>query len=206
MNSSAFLQALSRHLPEVSVGYCYKLWVDYPFRLKITEKRDSKYGDYRFVPPSSHTITLNNDLNKYAFLITYLHEVAHMLAGLKYGYRIKPHGDHWKSVFVDLLSPMMREEVFPADVLAALSNYLKNPKASSCSDIELIKCLSMYDEGNKFHFLSDVKTAETFRFNNKIFIKEKVNRTRALCKEIKTNKRYYISQAALVERLQMSLF
>ena len=101
---------------------------------------------------------------------------------------------------------MLHEAVFPPDVLAALTNYLKNPKASSCSDIDLIKCLSLYDANNKFQFLSDVKTAETFRFNNRVFIKEKVNRTRALCKEIRTNKRYYISQAALVERLQMSLF
>jgi len=101
---------------------------------------------------------------------------------------------------------MLKEEVFPPDVLEALSNYLKNPKASSCSDIELIKCLSLYDANNKFQFLSDVRLAETFRFNDRVFIKEKVNRTRALCKEVRTNKKYYISQAALVERLQMSLF
>lgn len=206
MSPSAILEVLSRHLPPPGIEYCYKLWIDYPFKLVIKNKRDSKYGDYRFVPPASHTITLNNDLNKYAFLITYIHEVAHLKAGLTFGYRIKPHGDHWKSVFVNLLSPMLKEEVFPPDVLEALSNYLKNPKASSCSDIELIKCLSLYDANNKFQFLSDVRLAETFRFNDRVFIKEKVNRTRALCKEVRTNKKYYISQAALVERLQMSLF
>jgi len=206
VSPSSILEALSRHLPPTSVEYCYKLWIDYPFKFVIKAKRDSKYGDYRFTPPANHTITVNNDLNKYAFLITYIHEVAHLKAGLTFGYRIKPHGDHWKSVFINLLSPMLREEVFPSDVLDALSNYLKNPKASSCSDIELIKCLSLYDANNQFQFLSDVKLTETFRFNERVFIKEKVNRTRALCKEIRTNKKYYISQAALVERLQMTLF
>src|SRR6185312_16623812 len=102
------------------------LWAEYPFLFKITEKRESKYGDYFFSPPSTHIITLNNDLNKYAFLITYLHEVAHMLTGLEYGHRVKPHGEEWKSVFIKVLWPMMREEVFPQDVLTALSKYLKN--------------------------------------------------------------------------------
>ena len=129
-----------------------------------------------------------------------------MLTGLEYGYRVKPHGEEWKSVFIKVLWPMMREEVFPQDVLTALSKYLRNPKASSCSDIDLIKCLSLYDENNKFQFLSDVKPEETFRFNNRVFVKEKVNRTRALCKEVGTNRKYYISQAAMVERLQTNLF
>lgn len=196
-----------KHLPDKSISYCYELWRSHPFRFLVTKKRETKLGDYRYhYQHKSHTITVNGDLNKYTFLVTFLHEVAHLKAQVLYGSRIKPHGLEWKNEFKSLLYPVMTEEVFPENVLNALKNYLRNPKASSCTDIELLKALGEHDENNHLLFLSDVGRGDTFRFNKKYYIKESSIRTRAICKELKSGKKYYISEGAQVEVFQKSLF
>ena len=61
---------------------------------KVKKSRSSKYGDYR--PPlkgSNHLITINYDMNKYAFLITLVHEIAHLTNWNKHKDKVKPHGD-----------------------------------------------------------------------------------------------------------------
>lgn len=196
-----------KHLPAKSIAYCYRLWESSPFDFIVTKKRETKLGDYRYhYQQKKHTITVNGDLNKYTFLVTYLHEVAHLKAQIRYGGRIKPHGIEWKNEFKDLLLPVMHEEVFPENVLLALKNYLLNPKASSCSDIHLLKALGAHDEKTHLQFLSDISKGDTFRFNKKYYLKESTIRTRAICKELKSGKKYYISEAAQVEVFQKSLF
>lgn len=198
---------LEKHLPDKSIHYCYALWQEFPFNFQVTKKRETKLGDYRYhYLHKSHTITVNGDLNKYTFLVTYLHEVAHLKAQIGYGHKIKPHGVEWKNEFKKLLEPVMHEEVFPANVLGALQNYLLNPKASSCTDLNLLKALGQHDGKTHLQFLSDVGTGDTFRFNKKYYLKESTVRTRAICKDIKSGRKFYISEGAQVEVLQKSLF
>lgn len=198
---------LQKHVPEKSIPYCYHLWQDSPFEFLVTKKRETKLGDYRFhYLYKTHTITVNGDLNKYTFLVTYLHEVAHQRAQVLYGGKIKPHGEEWKNEFKKILLPVMSEEIFPENVLKALKKYLLNPKASSCTDIHLLKALGAHDQETHLTFLSDVNKGETFRFNKKYYQKETTMRTRAICKELKSGKKFYISEGAQVEVMQKTLF
>lgn len=206
MSNTVFQNTISRYVPPATVHYCSELWLLYKFRFVVKKKRASKLGDYTFNHIlNQHTITVNGDLNPYAFLITYLHEVAHLVTGIRYGFRVKPHGEEWKSCFKEVLYPILREEVFPHNVIEPLYDYINNPKATSCSDMDLLKALGEHDE-HKLAFLSDIKAGETFRFNKKYFRKDSVVRTRAICTELKSNKQYYIPLAAQIEILQTGLF
>lgn len=199
-------EQLSHFLPENTYNYCFELWQMQPFHFRITKPRESKLGDYRFEKEKNlHYITVNRDLNKYSFLITYLHEVAHLQTTVMHGWRVKPHGEEWKNVFKRLLFPVLETSVLPEDIKQALKGYTQNPKASSCTDLNLQKTLANYDL-NRMHFLSEVKISESFKFNKRIFVKESVIRTRALCKEMPSGRKFYISEGAQVEILQASLF
>ena len=59
-------------------------------------------GDYQ--------ITINNDLNKYRFLITLIHEMAHLVT-FKDMPRSKPHGKEWKINFQRLMLPFLHPEI-----------------------------------------------------------------------------------------------
>ncbi len=206
MSNTVFQNTIKRYVPEATVSYCSELWLLHKFRFIVKKKRATKQGDYTYDRIlNQHTITVNGDLNSYSFLITYLHEVAHLITGVRYGFRIKPHGEEWKSSFREVLYPILREEVFPPDIIAPLYDYIGNPGATSCSDVDLLKALSQYDE-HKLSFLSEVKMTETFRFNKKFFRIDSIARTRALCTELTTKQKYYIPLAAQVEIMQTSLF
>jgi hypothetical protein len=72
MNDANVLALLRRHLPPNAVDYCFNLWERNNFVFRVKHPRRSKLGDYRYIPGSGiHYITVNNDLNRYAFLITY---------------------------------------------------------------------------------------------------------------------------------------
>ena len=196
------------YLPENAVNLCMNLWKQNPFRLMLKRKRDSVLGDYRFIPSNrTHVITINDDLNKFAFLVTLLHEIAHQHTLIAHGNKIKPHGQEWKNQFKIVLAPFMAINVFPISVLIPLGHYLVNPKATSCGDIGLHKALRSFDPESREIYLSDAANGDTFRFNKRVFVKEDTKRSRALCKEVRSGRRYFISEAALVEQVgQINMF
>ncbi|HEY8401340.1 MAG TPA: SprT-like domain-containing protein [Cytophagaceae bacterium] len=200
----AAYKIFKKYLPDKTVNYCFRLWLKYQFNFFVTKSRQTKLGDYSYNYQSKkHTITINHDLNKYSFLITYLHEVAHLTTGLKHWHkRIKPHGPEWKESFQELVVPLLKNDAIPDDLLEPLFDYINNPKASSCSDISLLKALGQYDTHTPLPFLSDVKNGQVFRFQKTVYRKEKTLRTRALCVEIKTGRKYYISEGAQVEIIE----
>jgi hypothetical protein len=202
------LPLLQKHLPSSTVNYCYHIWKSYPFNFKVTKKRETKLGDYRYhYGDKTHTITINGDLNAYSFLVTYLHEVAHLRTQVLCGHKVKPHGKEWKEEFQKLLHPVSNDDVFPDTLLKAIHNYLQNPKASSCTDINLLKALGEFDNKEQnVLFLSDVAIGVTFKFNKKYYVKESTLRTRAICQEVKSGRKFYIPEAAQVEVKQLTLF
>lgn len=194
---------MGRHVPLAAQAYCVELWLQYPFSLRITPRRVSKLGDYRYSKKSdTHIITLNATLNAYSFLITYLHEVAHLLAFQTHGFSISPHGKEWKQSFKQLMEPMLNQHVFPEDVLQPLTKYMRNPKAASGSDQQLSLALQAYDQQDGSVPLSEVLPEQTFRLRNMTFVKESVRRTRALCRELTSGKRYLVSEIARVRLLR----
>lgn len=194
-----FKATLSKYIPAEALEYCFTLWRDDPFHFKIKKGRTTKLGDYRFNPKDqSHTITINNDLNPFAFLVTYLHEVAHLITFKKHGRKVRPHGAEWKSNFKYVALPVLNDTVFPSEVLQSLARYLKNPKASSCTDHNLLKALSAYDIKPK-KFLADINIGQEFMLGQKVFQKVSLRRTRYVCKEVATGRKYLISKSAQVE-------
>lgn len=196
--------ALTKHIPESAIPYCLELWLQYPFHFKITRQRKTKQGDYSYNKINkTHIITVNTNLNRYSFLVTYIHEIAHLDAFQQYGYSISPHGKEWKKSFQRLMKPLLQSDIFPENILEALTHYMLNPKASTCSDPKLIIALQEHDlKKEGLTILSEVQINQTFCFNDKIFLKEKVKRTRAWCREVKSGKCYTVAESALVEVVQ----
>lgn len=183
---------LAKYLPDNSVDMIAEWVYHFDFKLKIKKSRSTKYGDYR--PPlknTNHQITINHDLNKYAFLITLVHEIAHLGTWLKHKNKVKPHGEEWKNEFKILMSPFMKEDIFPTDIIHALQNYLKNPAASSCSDLSLFRTLKKYDKKEDVVFLEALPLNTIFKIKeDRYFLKGEKIRTRYKCKEIKSERFY----------------
>lgn len=198
---------LQAHVPATALPYCFQLWQETPFQLKITRTRQTKVGDFTSKRSIAHPrITLNHDLNPYLFLLTYVHEVAHLRVHLRFGNRVDPHGEEWKAAFKVLQQPMLRADVFPADILDELSRHMVNPKASSFADTDLTKVLRRYDkDAGQYATLSDIPEGSIFRFQGRFFKKGKIRRTRVLCHEVKTKRHYLVPADVLVSGVQLSL-
>jgi SprT protein len=207
MISSKVLEILQAHVPASAAEYCFNLWKASPFELKLSKSRQTKVGDFTSRRSKSHPrITLNNDLNPYLFLTTYVHEVAHLRVFLRYGNRVDPHGEEWKSAFIDLLIPLLWENIFPEEVLHELRRHMVNPKASSFADTKLTEAFRLYDK-SKTHaaVLSQLPEGSIFQLQGRYFKKGKLRRTRVLCKELKSKKDYLVPADALVTDVQLSL-
>ena len=202
MTSDNISTILKNYIPPGALEYCLLLYQKHPFKLKITSNRRSKTGDYKHIPKKdTHHISVNSGLSMYAFLITYIHEVAHLHTFLTYGNKVKPHGWEWKSTFQKLMLPTLHPDVFPDDILKILARHLKNPKASTYSDPELVLVLRTYstqiDENLKS--LISLNPGDNFYFNNREFMRLEKRRTRVLCQDIQRGKKYLISGFALVQ-------
>lgn len=206
MSSEKFYSTLQDRVPGASLQYCLQLWQQTPFKLKITRTRQTKVGDFTSRKSSQPRITLNHELNPFLFLITYVHEVAHLRVHLQHGNRVDPHGEEWKSRFRELMQPMLSKEIFQPDVLAELIRHMANPKASSFADTELTRVLRRYDKhAAQYATLSDIPEGSIFRFQGRFFRKGKIKRTRVLCHEVKTKRDYLVPADVLVSGVQLSL-
>ncbi|MCK5104872.1 MAG: SprT-like domain-containing protein [Cyclobacteriaceae bacterium] len=197
-------QILQNQVPENAVHYCLDLWETIPFNFKVTRKRNSKLGDYRFDQRNgSHSISVNFDLNQYSFLITYIHELAHLLTTERFGRKSQPHGKEWKSNFRELMEPVMSDLIFPDEILKPLHKHMKNPKASTYADSHLVQALRQFDEHESDLVpLSILGEGDTFEFNNGMYKKLSLRRTRVLCQQADTSRKYLISKMALVRILK----
>ena len=193
---------LAPYLPPSANNYCQELWKKYQFELKTVAPRKTKLGDYRFkASQNHHQITVNKDLNPYAFLVVYLHEVAHCINTIKHGIRVKPHGKQWQAEMILLLSPLMHDQVFPQDIKEALESYLKAPKATSCSHPELTRVLRKYDNPTSLVALESLANGAAFRFRSREYRKLESRRTRVKCVEINSQRQWLINKLALVHPL-----
>ncbi len=185
---------LLKYLPTGSVDRIMDLLLLYKVNLRITKSRNTKCGDYK--PPVDsdiHKISVNHDLNKYAFLITLIHELAHLVVWMKYGNRAKPHGREWKYSFRMLMDSIIKDNIFPDDITAALNNYLKNAKASSSSDLGLTKILKNYDD-KKYMTLENLPNGAVFKIKNgKTFKKLQKMRKRYRCLCLNNKKMYFVN-------------
>lgn len=193
-------EMLKQHLPERSLPYCLHLWQEQPFSFKISRTRSTCFGNYIF-RDGQHKITVNHDLNIYAFLVTYIHEIAHQRAWLNKGRKkIEPHGKEWKKAFQDLMNPILNVDFLPENLLVPLAQYMQNPAASSVSFAPLSEALRSFDKNADIGIsLSEVIDNQWFEFRGNVFQKLEKRRTRVLCLEKKSKRRYTILATARVE-------
>src|SRR5882724_2058079 len=140
------LDHLQHYLPPGAAPAVMQLLQRYKVHLTITKERKSVLGDYRHaVDSKTHRISVNGNLNTYSFLITLIHELAHLVTFLEYGHRVAAHGREWKHLYKLLLIQFMETPIFPPDIMTALKASLHNLPASSCADEPLMRVLRRYD-------------------------------------------------------------
>lgn len=196
------LHQLKSYLPEGSFDAVSHYLLHYKVHLTITRERKSVLGDYRnSFADKNHRISVNGNLNKYSFLITLLHELAHLFTYERFGHRVQAHGQEWKNEFSKILAQFLLKKVFPPDIHRALLKTLQNPAASSCADVSLLRVLHQYDEKKAGVVLVEaVADGKRFSINGgKIFRRIERIRKRIKCEEIATGKMYLFSPVYEVE-------
>ncbi len=176
--------------------------------LVIVKPRRTRLGDFRVFPSGRLQITVNADLNPYAFLITYVHEVAHAAvfhahrSTTRRSRRPKPHGPVWQQAFRELMQPLLTETIFPSVILSPLRTYLQNPAATTAGSPALMAALRSVDSPKPAVAgqlqLADVPEGRTFVFQKKIFVRGALRRTRVVCKEMASGRSYAILAQAEV--------
>lgn len=199
------LTTINDYLPDHTSGEVIFYLKQYNIQLTITRKRKTVLGDYRHHPTEKkHKISVNGNLNRYSFLITFLHELAHLLTFDKYGTRVSPHGSEWKKCYAELLEQFLFKKVFPSDIEQALRKSLNSPAASTCGEPELMRVLRKYDAGKEGTTL--VETLEEGAFfsieGGRIFKRGPKIRTRYKCMEMDTGKIYLFNGLYEVKSIQ----
>ena len=192
------INTFQNFIPEKAIPFVQFLIDEHHFTLKIVNQRATKHGDFRKLPNGKFQITVNNNLNKFQFLLTLVHEIAHHVTHQKFG-RVQPHGKEWKTVFQHLMLPFLKPEIYPKEILPYLANYLKNPKASTDADVNLSLVLKgcVAEAGKNFIF--EIPNGSFFEFKNTLYKRGNKRRTRFECLNMNNKKIYLFNQNAEIK-------
>lgn len=195
---------LIKYVHEEHVDYVVNLLLKYPTYFRISKPRKTKLGDFRANYKNSlHSISINGNLNKYSFLITTIHEFAHLVTYNEHKWKVKPHGKEWQVNYTKLILPIVESGTLPEDLHKVLLNSLYNVKASSCSDKNLYRVLLSYDElDDGLNYLEKLDHDSLFELNGRFFKKGNLRRTRFVCMEDHTQKIYLVNALAKVKEIK----
>ncbi len=200
------LDALRIYLPDGSFEPVVQLINQYKVHLTVTKARKSVLGDYRHAGlGANHKITVNGNLNKYEFLITLLHELAHLLCFEQFRNRVEAHGKEWKNIYCVLLASFLQLGIFPPDIQKALKKTLLNPAATANGETALLLVLRNYDVVKKegHTFVAHLPEGSLFEsFKGRIFRRGKKRRIRIECVEVATGQVYSFSALTEVKVIQ----
>lgn len=199
------MQALAAYLPEGSFEPVVSYLHQYKVHLTVTKHRKSVLGDYRHAGwGGNHRISINGNLNKFEFLITLLHELAHLLTYEQYRNKVEAHGKEWKYCYSQLLIVFVQLKIFPSDIEKALQKSIANPSATANGETALLLVLRSYDAIKKEgHFtVAELHEGDLFQTEKgKIFRRGIVRRKRIECLEVKTGLLYIFSPITLVKKI-----
>jgi hypothetical protein len=190
------LEYLQQFIPEGAAALVLEYLHHYHVHLTITRERKTVLGDYRHATRAkNHRISVNGNLNSYSFLITLIHELAHLVTFMEFGPKVQSHGKEWKGVYRKMLEDFLHLSIFPADIRTALKKNLHDLPASSCADEGLMRVLKGYDKNNGHLLLVEqVGEGDSFSLDDgRVFRKGKKLRKRFQCLELATGKLYLFS-------------
>ena len=189
------LEYLSKFIPSAAVPRVLEYLHEYKVHLTITRERKSILGDYRHATiEKNHRISVNGNLNPYAFLITLVHELAHLVTFIQFKHQVAPHGREWKDCYALLLKDFLGKEIFPPLVEQTLKQSMHDLPASSCADEGLMRVLKKFDRDNGMVMVEQLPEGQLFDIGEgRIFKKGKKLRKRFQCIEVETGKLYLFS-------------
>lgn len=208
MSRSHLPAALWPRLPGNTHAYVMELLSAHPVDVRLSRPRRTKLGDHR--GPTAvrrrHRVSVNDDLNPYAFLTTLLHEIAHAATWERHRVRIRrvrPHGPEWKAEFERILLPVVVGRMLPEDVGLALERSLGNLAAATCSDRGLMLALARYDAVDPgLVFVESLPPGTIFRTDGgRVFRLGPKLRSRYRCIEQRTGREYRMHSLCRVEPL-----
>ncbi len=194
--SAKDFSALAAYLPAGGYDPVMHYIRRYNVQLTITRTRKTILGDYRHPHGGKgHRISINGNLNPYSFLITLLHELAHLTTYEKYKNQVSPHGGEWQTEFAQILKGFIQNSIFPSDIVTALQKSVTGAAASSCADVNLLKALKNYDKKSKETvYIESIALGERFKIpGERVFTKGPKLRKRFKCQENTTGKYYLFS-------------
>lgn len=203
-NEEQYRDTLRRHLNEDAVDWVYNYFTRNNIFLHITRQRTTKLGDYSWPQRGRkyHKITVNGDLNPYMFLWVFLHEAAHFETRLRLGGSVQPHGHEWQAEYARLL----RENIafFPAEARDSIVRYANHIPFVRAIGRQIEETLHHYDKGyfsEAVTHLDDLPVGSIFRIKANpaiLFRSDERRRTRWLCTDTATGRRYTVPAAAEV--------
>ncbi len=191
------LEALRQFLPDGAFEPVVKLINEYRVHLTVTKARKSVLGDYRHpFMGANHKISVNGNLNPFEFLITLLHELAHLLCYEQHKNKVEAHGQEWKLIYGNLLMHFIQMDLFPSDIKKSLLKTIKNPAATANGETSLLLVLRKYNTQQKegYQLVANVQEGALFEaMKGKVFKRGKKRRIRIECVELSTGHVYSFS-------------
>lgn len=171
--------------------------------VKIEMPRNTKLGYMKYdVVNNFFIISINNNLSPSKFLYVFLHEYAHLLVAQKYK-NAKPHGYEWQIEFFKLLKEAIQKELFHISIAQTiLKEFFYAGVYSKQRDFAISIAIDKADHTKQPLYIKDLKIGTIFTTKNGMqFQLLEKKRTRYLCNEIKTNKKYLISSYAIIDKI-----
>lgn len=199
------LSSLAKFLPAGSSEPVMSFLEQHKVQLTIAKERSSILGDYRHqTTDQAHRISVNGNLKPFSFLITLLHELAHLITFNEYGHKVKAHGTEWKKNFSEILQVFIQQGIFPGEIVSVLQRSIRKPAASSCADADLIKILKKHEgQNNGLIMVEELPDGSRFMIKDgRVFKKGQKLRKRFKCEEPETKKFYLFSPVYEVKLLE----
>lgn len=192
------IQPLEKFLPQNTFNHLKNWFSDYSIHIEVTRNRNSKLGDYRKLPDSSHKITINSTLEPQLFFFVLTHELAHLIAFEKYGRRILPHGNEWKHTFRLMLLESL--EVYEDDLKPIIFKFSKSPKANFMASPDLVKYFRVENQDDEGVYIENLTKGEHFIYQNQKYLLEGLIKKNYLCLRLDTGRKYHFKPLAKVKK------
>jgi SprT protein len=188
-------------VPAPAIGMLGTLFFAYPCKFVLGRNRNSKFGDFKVIPGQElPEISVNRDLHPDLFLITLVHELAHVVVWYRHPKDVSAHGNEWKQAYRECLSPFVRREIFPEPLLPILKEHLREAPATTKHDTPLYR---YFFPAPDQPILRDLKVGDLFELNaNRKFRVVKQRRTRFECIDLSNNRLYLVPGDARVVLLK----